>query len=145
MASDGINVVVSETPSNAWLAGSAEANATSAALHPAREALLRRIAQPVAFACVEVGGSGMAWGLAAAEGEWEGAFEVSMAPEARGRGFGRVSMEALIDWAAEWSVESMYLRVGQSNDAARRLYERIRFEVMYPYHYRVLRRAASGG
>lgn len=36
------------------LAGSADANATSAALRAAREALLRRIAQPVAFASVEV-------------------------------------------------------------------------------------------
>lgn len=99
----------------------------------------------MAFACVEVGGSGMAWRLAAAEGEWAGAFERSVAPEARWRGFGRVLMEALIEWAAERSVESMYLQVGQSNDAARRLYERIGFEVMYPYHYRVLRRAASGG
>jgi len=48
----------------------------------------------------------------------------------RGRGLGRVLMDALIDVARRWGSERVFLEVRESNAAAISLYENSGFEVV---------------
>ncbi|WP_072457425.1 MULTISPECIES: ribosomal protein S18-alanine N-acetyltransferase [Actinomyces] len=51
-------------------------------------------------------------------------------PDFRGRGLGRVLMDALIDVARRWGSERVFLEVRESNAAAISLYEHSGFEVV---------------
>lgn len=51
-------------------------------------------------------------------------------PDFRGRGLGRVLMDALIDVARRWGSERVFLEVRESNAAAISLYENSGFEVV---------------
>jgi ribosomal protein S18 acetylase RimI-like enzyme len=46
-------------------------------------------------------------------------------------------MKALLSWGQEGGAESAYLQVMRDNGPAIRLYEKLGFEEIYPYWYRV--------
>ncbi|MGE4196680.1 MAG: N-acetyltransferase family protein [Phycisphaerales bacterium] len=59
-----------------------------------------------------------------------GDFGVSVVEDFRGKGIGRALLETLIDWATHHEfIEKIYLGVFESNSGARRLYERLGFEI----------------
>lgn len=51
-------------------------------------------------------------------------WDITIEPEARGRGFGEAALEALHAWAREHGYDRVGLHVFGSNDVARRLYQR---------------------
>jgi ribosomal protein S18 acetylase RimI-like enzyme len=53
---------------------------------------------------------------------------VHVAPDRRGQGVGHAVSEAVIAWARQRGFGSVRLHVAEWNDAARRLYESLRFE-----------------
>ncbi len=69
-------------------------------------------------------------------GAWLGIFGMWTRPDLRGQGIGKSVIDALSTWAVEHEAIGLYLQVENSNDAARRLYERIGFRPAYGYHYR---------
>lgn len=51
-------------------------------------------------------------------------------PQARGRGIGRILIDAVAEWARSLTAEEIWLEVRESNTRARRLYERCNFAVV---------------
>ncbi len=65
-----------------------------------------------------------------------GVFDVATRPDARRRGWARRAMQVLAGLALEASIDRLYLQCGADNDAARRFYDALGFEVIDVYHYR---------
>ncbi|UQZ81671.1 putative acetyltransferase [Paenibacillus konkukensis] len=76
-------------------------------------------------------------GTVVVEEGWAGIINVAVAPRLRGQGIGRKLMNQLALWSREQGAEHMYLQVLDDNEAARKLYRRAGFDVLFGYHYRI--------
>ena len=74
----------------------------------------------------ELTGYSVMW-FAADEGELG---DIAVVPERRGEGIGRMLLRESISVAASRGTRSLYLEVRESNDVARRLYEKVGFSVV---------------
>ena len=74
----------------------------------------------------ELTGYSVMW-FAADEGELG---DIAVVPERRGEGIGRRLLRESISVAASRGTRSLYLEVRESNDVARRLYEKVGFSVV---------------
>ena len=74
----------------------------------------------------ELTGYSVMW-FAADEGELG---DIAVVPERRGEGIGRCLLRESISVAASRGTRSLYLEVRESNDVARRLYEKVGFSVV---------------
>ncbi|MDF2838169.1 MAG: family N-acetyltransferase, partial [Paenibacillus sp.] len=71
------------------------------------------------------------------EDGWAGIYDLVTAPEARGRGYGERLTRGLFSYARTIGAELGYLLVVRDNAAANRLYDKLGFEKVYDYWYRV--------
>ncbi len=76
----------------------------------------------------EVGPAGLAGGFQAEAGPVE-LVAMFVRPQARGRGVGEALIDAVIAWARQKDAASVHLWVTETNQPARRLYERCGFTV----------------
>lgn len=104
-----------------------------------REAILQRIAGPLGFASLLEDRRVVAVGLGALADQvgWFNCMHTD--PTARRRGYAGAILCALMAWLREAGAQWFSLQVEADNAAARGLYESARFELLYRYHYRVLR------
>jgi GNAT superfamily N-acetyltransferase len=119
-----------------WLATYCRADGFAGREAAVREGILRRIAQPTAYACLELDGAPAAVGLGILDMEWLGVFCMATCPEYRRRGAATAVLHALARWGERHAAGWAYLQVMDDNAAARALYTRAGFEPFYPYHYR---------
>jgi ribosomal protein S18 acetylase RimI-like enzyme len=74
---------------------------------------------------------GLAWGfIAPEEPEAAHVFQMWVAPEVRGRGYGAALLAEIVRWAREAGAVRAVLRVTCGNDPAERLYERAGFRTV---------------
>lgn len=130
------DVVMTTTPTRAWLDGIAKANGVSAAHRSIHDEMIALIALPTAFATLNHGGEPIGFGLAVYERGWIGLFDIVIAADFRGRGHGRNLTAALLGWGGKVGASAAYLQVQADNQAAKGLYAQLGFEPAYAYHYR---------
>lgn len=130
-------VRITRTPSQAWLAGFAEANGITAARRSIHDQMLEMIAPPAAFASLEIDGMAVAWGIAVAERQMAGLFDIVTLPSARRKGAGRRIVRSLLHWAQAEGANGAYLQVAAANGPAIALYADLGFGELYRYHYRI--------
>ncbi len=65
-----------------------------------------------------------------------GLFDLATVPEQRNRGYGSELLRRTLNWGHRVGAEAAYLQVLSRNLAARRIYDRAGFEIVYHYHYR---------
>lgn len=65
-----------------------------------------------------------------------GLFDLVTAIERRNLGYGSEIVRRALGWGARAGADEAYLQVLGRNTAARRIYDRAGFEVVYQYHYR---------
>ena len=113
-----------------------------------REAHAERLQEsPVpfsAFAVLDRNGGAVACGQYAVEAELVGLYDVFTSPASRSLGLATALCEHLLAESAAHGGETAYLQVEGTNVAARRIYERLGFEVAYTYHYRIRPSHAAG-
>jgi len=130
-----LHVRISDEPDEAWFATWMSVHGPHAG--PAGEraelAMLRRVAEPSAYACVLDGPTVISVGRAVRSPGWTGVFGMATRPQARGRGAAAQVLLAL----ASWGGTDMYLQVERRNSMALRLYARAGFTERYSYHYRI--------
>jgi ribosomal protein S18 acetylase RimI-like enzyme len=120
-----------------WLAVYAELAdlpTTAQALHAA---LLSGIRTECQFGVLMEAGQPRACGLAVLERELVGLFDIVTATNFRKQGLAEALTTSLLAWAASRGAATAYLQVVEANAAARRLYDRLGFEELYRYWYRV--------
>lgn len=101
----------------------------------------RRQAQwtlPERYLALFEAGQVVACGMARADGQYVGIFNMRTATAHRGRGLATRVARALLAWGREQGASRAFLQVERSNVPAVKLYRRAGFEVAYDYHYRVL-------
>ncbi len=110
-------------------------------LAPDRQAHHRRIVEAAEgerlFALIDHAGHPVACGLGIVVENTLGLFDLFTAEEYRRRGVGSAVVRAILDSAMAHGARLGFLQVHGQNDPARCLYERLGFEVAYPYWYRI--------
>lgn len=100
-----------------------------------RLATLRRIAQPIRFARIELDGRAVACGAVAIDDGWGGVSVMRTSPDYRRRGLAERVVSALLATAAEHGATRSYLQVEAKNTGAVALYEKLGFRKAYGYRY----------
>ena len=99
--------------------------------------ILNSIAGECGFGVVRVDGEPVACGLGVVERELIGLFDIYTSDTHRGSGYGKTMVAGLLDWARDQGAERAYLQMVEDNAPAKALYERLGFEEIYRYWYRV--------
>jgi GNAT superfamily N-acetyltransferase len=102
----------------------------------AHREILERIAPPRLLAGLESDGQLAGVGLAVAQSELVGLFDIVISPGNRGKGLGSTLVNGMLAWGRENGAERAYLQVTEANLVARRVYEKLGFRELYRYHYR---------
>jgi len=87
------------------------------------------------FVSVVDGDRTVAVGRGSLGGGWAGVSAVEVDTEHRRRGLARLVLARLAPWAAQRGARSMFVQVGETNDAAVRLYESAGFTRHHQYDY----------
>lgn len=137
--SDLPDVVVTERPDDAWLAGY---HYRGTELPPHAIDVLTK-GDNLGFAEVNESDDTVAIARGAVTEapsghRWLGVTAVEVAPNARRRGLASHVMRGLTTWAAEMAADSIYVQVAADNAAAIATYERLGFLEHHRYHYRRL-------
>lgn len=98
-------------------------------------ALINRITTPVAPVLLFANGEPVACGLAVADGDWVGLFDIATSPHHRRNGYGLALMQGLSAWGAEQGAQRTYLQVLASNAPAISLYQRLGYTEAYRNWY----------
>lgn len=130
------NVVVGESFTEEWVSGFSKCGSLGDNAPIARQ-MLHSIAGEVIVASCAVGEKFVGFGYGALEDGYVGFFDIMVAAEYRGRGFGRMLMDGIIAEAKKRGAKKGYLQVVAANAVARKLYDSIGFTERYRYWYRV--------
>ena len=131
------NLTIREKPDEEWLANYCLFNGVSDARRALMERMLAAVIPTTAYAMLRNGGEPVALGLAVRERDLVGLFDITTAPDMRGRGFGTQLIGALLEWGAQEGARHAYLQVMLSNSPALALYDKFGFAEVYRYWYRV--------
>jgi ribosomal protein S18 acetylase RimI-like enzyme len=106
---------------------------------PALGRIIAKIQPSTLLGVLRAGGlaGAVGCGLAVRDGPLVGLFDLAVAPESRGRGYGTELIGRLVAWGFEHGATAAYLQVTRENARAASLYGRIGFRSAYAYHYRV--------
>jgi GNAT superfamily N-acetyltransferase len=100
--------------------------------------IVSRIRQTAVFATLDIDDRHVAWGLGVLERGYVGLYDVVVAPELRGIGFGRKIVTSLMAWGRDTGAHTAYLQVREDNEVARGLYTALGYERAYRYTHRVM-------
>jgi GNAT superfamily N-acetyltransferase len=100
-------------------------------------AILKNIPGDCGYAVVDSPEGPLACGLAVLEQHLVGLFDVFTHAHHRGRGHAATLVAGLLQWAAAGGASTAYLQMIETNQAARRLYQRFGFAQSYHYWYRI--------
>jgi GNAT superfamily N-acetyltransferase len=120
-----------------WFAAHAAARGLTLAEADGHRIILQTIALPMAFATWRVNDEPLAFGLAVLDFGHLGLFDIVTTPSARRRGGARKIVSALRGWGKSLGAHTAWLSVLADNAPAIALYENLKFEEAYRYHYRV--------
>lgn len=134
-ASGGVEITREPVP--AWLAAFTGTLGYGDRRRRLLRAQLSRIVPPTGYGRLPTEAGTGAVGLAVADGDHVGIFEVVTVPEYRGRGLAAVLVGALLAWGSAQGAVVGYLQVMEDNPPAMRIYRRLGFEAHYRYWYRI--------
>jgi ribosomal protein S18 acetylase RimI-like enzyme len=99
--------------------------------------LLSSIIPRTCFLSLCQGDTVVACGLGVLEEEYMGIFNIVTDPGYRNQGFGEQMVLHLLNWGQQNGAKYAYLQVLLDNAPALRLYQKLRFQELYSYCYRV--------
>ena len=129
--------LIEEHPSEEWRRVNAAAGGHYGAAPRVFLDLIARIRGPLAFVSVFDDGRAAAVGMAVAEADRVGLFEIGTHPGHRRLGLARQVVSALLAWGVQQGAARAYLQVMPANGPAVALYEDLGFAEAYRYWYRM--------
>lgn len=124
-------VDIAPQTSRQWLNDALNAYGCDITIDDELRRLFGDIVWPCGFATVRHEGRDVAWGLAVTEADHVGLFDLVVASEFRGRGFGRRLVSSLLQWGRRSGATRAYLQVLADNAPARALYRSLGFAEAY--------------
>jgi N-acetylglutamate synthase len=115
-------VRIEGAPSRRWLAGVSRHQVPSKRSVDHLFAIVGHLRIPAAFATLEIDGKAIGFGMCAIDRGWAELGSIMLDSTFRGRGLGRVTVDALLIWAAEQGASDAFLQVDQTNNVACKLY-----------------------
>ncbi|MGE0723478.1 MAG: GNAT family N-acetyltransferase [Alphaproteobacteria bacterium] len=128
---------VAGTDAAEWVAVAGPLQHDAPETRPTVTAMLERMAVLPCFGLIRRDGIAVACGLAVAEGDLVGIFEVEVDRSRRRAGLGRAMTESLLAWGRDRGARTAYLQVTATNAPAIALYDRLGFRESHRYWYRV--------
>ncbi len=122
--------------STAWLA-CFQRMKNSAIQRDIHQRILQNIVPQTCFASLVHHHQVVACGLGVLEGDTVGLFDILTHPQHRRQGFGYKLILNILHWAKKNGATQSHLSVEKENAPALRLYEKLGFEEIYTYWYRV--------
>jgi ribosomal protein S18 acetylase RimI-like enzyme len=129
------SVAIAPNASDEWLRDALAAYGYEAELEPGLRRIFDDIVWPCGFATVRHGDRDVAWGLAVVEADHVGLFDLVVASDCRGRGYGRRLVRSLLGWGRSLGARNAYLQVRTENEAALSLYHSLGFTDVYGYRH----------
>ena len=123
-------------PADAWLDTFFLLRETPGQHHATFQSLLSNVILPAHYVVIHREGSAVACGLAVAQGEYVGLFDLTTHVHHRRQGIGTRLVDILLNWGSERGARSAYLQVMLANENAVSLYEKLGFREAYRYWYR---------
>ncbi|MEZ4669566.1 MAG: GNAT family N-acetyltransferase [Anaerolineae bacterium] len=136
-AEGGARVTLSTSASEVWLSSYFRLNNLQERYLPTMRTILNNVAPQKCLAAVFEDGTIAAQGLAVLDQNYLGLFDIVTEPNLRQRGFGYQLLLYLLNWGKANGAEYAYLQVMPNNEPALRLYEKLGFNEVYQYWYRV--------
>ncbi|KAK3369606.1 acyl-CoA N-acyltransferase [Lasiosphaeria ovina] len=141
---ESVSLRVDTNPREGWL----EASQALMPLISSHEATLGRMLDAIVpearFGAIYEDGQPLGVAFVVVQGTLMTTFHVLTAPKARRRGLMRALLARLVDWAMDEGATAGALFVGVNNVAAGTLYEKLGYEELYRYHYRVAPEVLGG-
>ena len=131
------DVLLSAESGATWQAAYARISGLDAERQARHKQLLDAILLDKCFAWVTLEGRVVGCGLAVAQSGYVGLFDILVAPAYRRRGLGDQIVRALLGWGQQQRAHTAYLQVMCNNLPALRLYQRLGFQQVYCYWYRI--------
>jgi hypothetical protein len=128
---------VCETSLDGWLPIYCRLKLSSLEEHQTHREILETIPGRCCYASLVVSGEAVACALGVLEDEFFGLFDVVTAAEHRRKGYGTQLISSMLGWAQENGARHAYLGVVELNSPARCLYDKLGFQDVYRYWYRV--------
>jgi GNAT superfamily N-acetyltransferase len=104
--------------------------------HPTLRSLLANVVVPAHYVVIHKDGEKVACGMAVAQGEHVGLFDLTTHVHHRRQGIGTRLVDVLMNWGAARGTRLAYLQVMLANENALSLYHRLGFVESYQYWYR---------
>jgi N-acetylglutamate synthase len=117
-----VRVRIEGAPSRRWLAGVCTRQRADKRNGDHLFAIVGQIRVPAAFATLEIDGRDAGFGMCAIDRGWAEIGSIILDESLRGRGLGRVAVDALLTWAAGQGAGNAFLQVDVTNAVARKLY-----------------------
>jgi ribosomal protein S18 acetylase RimI-like enzyme len=126
-----------ETSLDEWLPIFCQFKSAPLDAHQTHREILKTIPSQCYYASLAASGEAVSCALGVLEGAFFGLFDVVTAPEHRKKGYGTHLIASMLGWARENGARHAYLGVVEGNSPARRLYDKLEFQEVYRYWYRV--------
>lgn len=130
-------VTLSTSVSDVWLSSYFRLNNLQERYLPTMRTILSNIAPQKCLAAVYEDGAIAALGLAVLDQDYLGLFDIVTEPSLRQKGFGNQLLLYLLNWGKANGADYAYLQVMPNNEPALKLYEKLGFQEIYQYWYRV--------
>lgn len=134
-STEGIDLTSTDT--EIWHTAFARMNKVNPERRVLHEHILRAILPEKCYAAIYSNGSIIGCGLGVQQSGYLGIFDIVIDPDHRQQGHGERLMAALLAWGKQQGAQMAYLQVMCDNEPALRLYEKLGFQEIYQYWYRV--------
>ncbi|MDM8532976.1 GNAT family N-acetyltransferase [Anaerolineales bacterium HSG25] len=123
--------------SEAWFAAHCQLEGYTGHVLQARRGILQRIKPHAAYMSIFVDEQPIAVGMVVLERGWLGLFSLFTHADFRRQGVGQTLLHKMTEWGIEQGAQGVYLQVMENNQTALAFYQRLGFETLYRYWYRV--------
>ena len=131
------DITLDAAVTDVWFAAFCAMGGADRRHHGTMRQLLELIMPETRFAALWLDGRVAACGLGVLQAGYIGLYDIAVAPELRRRGYGQRLVDGLLAWGKEAGARTADLQVMLNNAPALRLYEKVGFQEIYQYWYRV--------
>ncbi len=136
-AYQGVNIDFQPNFNEVWLDNFLQFNQYSTAKKQGFANILQALALPTVFVSIYHDNQQIACGVGVLEGGFIGLFDLAVASQYRGQGYGRLLVQQLLAYGKAKDCHTAYLQVILDNSIAHNLYQSIGFVEQYQYWYRI--------